>query len=71
MTLNEIVAEQIRTRREAKGWRKVDLLRNLCMGDHAAHVWQWESGSQLPGAYYLCALADVFGCSVDELLGRK
>ncbi len=70
-TLNDVVAEQIRTRREAKGMTKAALLRALGMHKHSAHVQMWEAARQMPGAYYLCRLADVFECSVDELLGRN
>lgn len=70
-SLNDIVAEQIRTRREAIGMRKVDLIRAIGMPERAANVWAWENGKQVPNGYYLCALADVLECSVDELLGRK
>lgn len=34
-------------------------------------VWQWEQGRHCPSALYLCRLADVFGCTVDDLLGRS
>lgn len=37
----------------------------------AQAVTQWESGKNTPSVQMLVALADVFGCSVDELLGRK
>lgn len=31
----------------------------------------WESGKVEPSAKYICALADVFECSADYLLGRE
>ena len=32
---------------------------------------QWENGLTVPAADQLMALADVFGITVDELLGRE
>lgn len=69
-TLNDIVAEQIRTRREAMGLTRTQLGQRF--GDKTGkNVGFWEKGRSLPSAYSLCDLADVFECSVDELLGRK
>ena len=34
-------------------------------------VWQWEQGRHMPSAKHLVGLADAFGCSVDDLLGRS
>ncbi len=31
----------------------------------------WESGKVDPSAKYICALADVFECTTDYLLGRE
>ena len=70
-TLNDIIAEQIREHRLAKGMSKAGLSRALGINEHSTHVIAWENARQMPGAYFLCQLADVFGCSVDELLGRK
>jgi len=33
-------------------------------------LYRWEKGKRSPDSRILIALADVFGCSVDELLGR-
>lgn len=33
-------------------------------------VSQWESGKRHPSSLLLSELADVLGCTVDELLGR-
>lgn len=34
-------------------------------------VWSWENGRTDPSGFYLCCLADVFGCTTDYLLGRS
>ena len=72
-TLAEIIGENIRVRREAKGMTMYGLNKAVKGGEgrDCALVWMWENGKSTPSAYYLCALADAFGCSVDELLGRK
>ena len=31
----------------------------------------WESGTVEPSAKYVCAMADVFECTADYLLGRE
>jgi transcriptional regulator with XRE-family HTH domain len=69
-TLSEIIAEQIRTRRKAMGLSQLELAGKINVG-HMKSVSQWETQAFLPNAVNLCALADVFECNVDELLGRK
>lgn len=34
-------------------------------------VYKWEKGLALPGADKLPALADLFGCTIDDLYGRE
>lgn len=70
MCLNDIVAENIRARREALGLTKRGLAAQLGAANSSRCVGAWERGVCLPSAYSLCALADLFGCTVDELLGR-
>lgn len=41
------------------------------LGVTAAAVSKWENGYTLPDILMLCALADFFGVSTDELLGRN
>ena len=40
------------------------------LGVTAAAVSKWENGYTLPDILMLCALADFFGVTTDELLGR-
>jgi two-component system chemotaxis response regulator CheY len=40
------------------------------MGVSIAAVSKWETGNSLPDLYTLCAIADFFQVSTDELLGR-
>ena len=41
------------------------------LGVTAAAVSKWENGYTLPDILMLCALADFFGVTTDELLGRN
>ena len=41
------------------------------LGVTAAAVSKWENGYTLPDILMLCALADFFGVTTDELLGRE
>lgn len=41
------------------------------LGVTAAAVSKWENGYTLPDILMLCALADYFGVTTDELLGRS
>ena len=59
---------KIRELREAKGMTQADLARAVKASKPT--VCMWESGTRRPGLDYLLALADVFGCSVDVVLGR-
>lgn len=69
--LNDIVAENIIAHRIAMDLSQRGLGRKLGLPNGGATVSSWERGRTLPGAYSLCMLADIFGCTVDELLGRK
>lgn len=69
MTLSEIVAKNIRERREAMGIGRTEFA--AWMGTNYSNLSIWERGVCMPDAQHLCMLADEFECSVDELLGRK
>lgn len=59
---------KIREYRKQRKWTQEELARRLAVERSA--VAKWESGKSQPQAARLVALAEVFGCSVDELLGR-
>lgn len=59
---------EIKRLREAKGMTQAELARAVKASK--ATVCLWESGGRRPGLDYLMALADVFGCPVDVILGR-
>ena len=55
--------------RKKKNVTQEDLASDL--GVTAAAVSKWENGYTLPDVLMLCALADYFNVSADELLGRS
>lgn len=71
MYLQEIVGENIKNRRLAMGLTQKQLAKKIGLNDSGGGaISYWERGLYAPGAYSLCLLADAFGCTVDELLGR-
>lgn len=54
--------------REAKGMSKTELARAMDVDLAAVH--RWETGTAMPLAAKLPKLADLLGCSIDELYGR-
>lgn len=59
----------IRALREAAGMKQYELAAR--MGVKQASVCAWECGENYPSAENLMKLADIFGVTVDEVLGRK
>ena len=66
--LSNIVSYQVRSRRWARNMSLTQL--GIKIGAAPTVIWQWEQGIHLPNSWYLYRLADVFGCSTDDLLGR-
>lgn len=60
---------RIRELRQKKELSQEELARLL--GVDRSAVAKWETGSNLPRAEKLMMLATIFGCSLDELLGRN
>lgn len=63
------LGNQIHSLRKARNITQEDLAAEL--GVTAAAVSKWEKGYTLPDILMLCALADYFGVTTDELLGRR
>ena len=63
------IGKQIQELRKQKGIKQEELAAEL--GVTAAAVSKWENGYTLPDILMLCALADFFEVTTDELLGRK
>ena len=62
------IGNNILNLRKDKNITQEDLAAEL--GVTAAAISKWENGYTLPDILMLCALADYFGVSTDELLGR-
>ena len=60
--------EKIKAYRKQCGMSQAELAKRV--GVERSAVAKWESGKNLPQAARLVALAEIFGCSVDEILGR-
>ena len=61
--------ERIRALRKEHGYSQEQMARKLHLTQGA--ISQWENGITVPAADQLMTLADVFGITVDELLGRE
>ena len=68
-TMNDIIGENIRRLRKSKRMTQQKL--SIAIYGNQDMVCNWELGNHAPSAYYLIRLADVLGCSVDEILGRR
>lgn len=60
--------KEIKEYRKTRGMSQAELAKHV--GVERSTVAKWESGSNHPQAAHLVKLAEIFGCSVDELLGR-
>ena len=60
--------EKIKAYRKQCGMSQAELANRV--GVERSAVAKWESGKSLPQAAHLVKLAEIFGCSVDEILGR-
>lgn len=54
--------------RKAKGVNQTKVARNIGLAPSVVN--RWEKGTFCPSAFYLCKLADFYGCTTDEILGR-
>ena len=59
---------RIKQFREAEGMTKTDLARRMGVTRQAVN--SWERGVSYPTAANLLQMAELFSCSVDQLLGR-
>ena len=64
-----MLSERLRALRKEHGYSQEQMARKLHLTQGA--ISQWENGLTVPAADQLIALADVFGITVDELLGRE
>lgn len=63
------VINQIRHYRELAMLTQDDLAKKLKTSLHS--VWRWENNKVEPRASELSQMAEIFGCSIDELLAEN
>lgn len=62
-----MIAEKIKTLREARGWTQAELARKLSLTRNGVN--SWEQGLSTPSPACLVELAKTFSVSTDYLLG--
>lgn len=62
------ISSQIYIHRNDKGLTQGELAKLVDVS--RPHINDWENRKYMPSAFMLCNLADIFDCTVDELLGR-
>lgn len=67
--LSKVVAANLRELRARRNLTQDQVAR--AVGCHESAVSRWESGTRLPPCTDIIELADLFGVSCDELLGRR
>ena len=63
------IGKNIASFRKAKGWTQAELGEKIGVSNQA--VSKWESEMSMPDVMLLPALADAFGCYIDELFSRE
>ena len=66
--LKERIAQNLTFYRENAGQTQLELAEKLNYSDKS--VSKWERGEGLPGVYVLTQIADLYGISVNDLLGE-
>lgn len=64
-----IFGDRVRTLREARGWTQAELGERLNLSQSTIN--RYENDARSPDIETLCKVADVFGVSVDFLIGRS
>lgn len=63
------ISEAFRQNREERGLNPHELAKAL--GVNHQNIYRWESGTVLPGIEMCVKIADYYGISLDDLIGRK
>lgn len=66
---NSVLGERLRSLREGKGWTQLHAAKIFGITNGALS--NYERGYREPDAKLLNKLSEVYGCSVDYLLGRS
>lgn len=65
---NENYGEYLKYQREQAGLSQLQLAQRI--GTSHQNISRWESGEVLPNIDYCVKLADFYGITLDELVGR-
>ena len=63
------IGQKIKALRLANGIKQKEFAQMLSISPQA--ISKWESGKNMPDISILPKIADIFGTSIDELLGHK
>ena len=63
------LGENLRKKREAKGMTLEDISKRV--GISVQNVSSYESGYKVPSLRVIISLADIYRCTIDELVGRR
>lgn len=66
---NNMIGKAIKQAREEAKITQPELAKKI--GVSHASISFWENGVNIPSVDYCWKLADIFGISIDELVGRK
>lgn len=64
----KLFGDILRGKREALGYSQKWLSIKLGVSNYT--ISKWERGEAYPDILEACDLADIFGCTLDELVGR-
>lgn len=56
----------LREKRKEKGWRQVNLADKLNVAVQT--ITNWERGLSIPNIYMAADIAQILGCTIDELV---
>lgn len=70
-TIKETIAASLRRRREAAGLTVKGLREAAGLDAGEAEIAAWETGEETPTVAQAALLADFYGISMDELMGRQ
>lgn len=68
-SIKETLSRNITNYRKANGMSQNQLAELLSL--ERSTISKYESGVNMPDIIILCAIADIFECSIDDLVGRK
>ena len=66
---NQKLAKNLSSYRKAAGYTQAELAEKINYSDKS--VSKWESGNGAPDIYILMKLADIFGVTVNDLIGKE